>query len=134
MKTQIKQDMLSAMKAGDTLTRDVLRVLLGEIERNEQGKDSKITLSNDDITAIVKKISTNIKESNGSEAEILILSKYLPQMLSAEQIDKIIDSTMEMYNIDSMKGMGLIMKEFSSTYPNQYDGKLVSEKIREKLN
>ena len=41
MKNRIKTDMVNAMKAKDVVTRDILRVLKGEIERNEQSSKGK---------------------------------------------------------------------------------------------
>lgn len=133
MKTQIKRDIMVAMKSGNTIKRDILRVLMGEIERNEQTSKGKFELSNEAILGLVKKMVTNIKETNGDNEEVIFLSEYLPTMLSSESVDEIISAALEKYSIDSMKGMGIIMKEFSTVYPNQYDGKAVAMRIREKL-
>ena len=131
MKTRIKTDLHIAMKSGNTQKRDILRVLLGEIERHEQGRNAKIVLTDDEITSIIKKMVTNIKETEGKftlEAEIL--TEYLPKMLTELNIVAIIQEVMLTENITSIKGMGIVMKHFSKNSPNQYDGKFVSDKIR----
>ena len=133
MKAKIKKDIMVAMKNGETTKRDVLRVLMSEIERNEQGKNGKIELSKDEIVSVIKKMVTNITESTNDATEIEVLSVYLPKMLNEGDINQIINETIERYSIDSMKGMGLIMKEFSTNYPNMYDGRVVSSKIKEIL-
>jgi len=133
MKTQIKNDLLVARKSRDSSTLTVLGVLLGEIERNEQGINLKFALTEQGIQSIVKKMISNIRESNGSELEIEILSKYLPQMLESTDIDTIISETIEMHNIDSMRGIRIIMKEFKTLYPNRYDGEYVSNRIKQMI-
>lgn len=133
MKTRIKQDIKEAMISKDTVARDVLRVLIGEIERSEQTLKGKIKLSDTDIVTIVKKMVMNIKEMNGDLAEAMILSNYLPRQLTQARIEDIIDTFIIENSIDDMKGMGRIMGYFSKNFPNQYDGKLVSILIREVL-
>jgi uncharacterized protein YqeY len=45
MQTQIKNDMVQAMKDKNEVARDILRVLRGEIQRNEQSSKGKIELT-----------------------------------------------------------------------------------------
>lgn len=133
MKTKIKQNIKDAMISKDTVARDVLRVLIGEIERKEQSPKGKISLSDLEIVALIKKMSENIKDMDGDEYEIKILEKYLPKVLTRYEIEDIVDNYIIDFEIADMKGMGRIMGYFKSTYPNQYDGKLVSTIIKEVL-
>ena len=134
MKTKIKKEMMGAMKNGHTIKRDILRVLIGEIERKEQTSSGHITLPNDQVVSLIKKMVTNIRETTNDTHEIIILSEYLPTTLSDEDIVSIITEVMNRDGIDSMRGLGIIMKEFSIKYRNQYDGKQVSATIREMLS
>lgn len=134
MKEKIKLDIRQAMINKDTVARDVLRVLMGEIERNEQTPKGKIQLSDNEVLRIIKKLSDNIKETIGSIAEIKVLSEYLPKELTRIQIEEIVDRYIVDNEIDSMKGMGRIMGHFGQNFPNRYDGKLVSTIIREVLS
>jgi hypothetical protein len=139
MKTQIKKDMMVAMKNKDVVGRTVLRVLLGEIERNEQTPDGKIQLSDTEVVKIIKNLSDNIKESYTDEnsdmckEELAPLQKYIPQQLTRIQIEEIVDDIIVEQDLEGMKSMGIIMKHFSETYPTRYDGKLVSTIIKEVL-
>ena len=134
MKTKIKNEIKVAMKSGNTSKRDILRVLMGEIERREQTSSGHINLTNEMITSLIKKMVENIKETSNDATEISILSEYLPTMLSDADIVIIITEVMDRDGIDSMRGLGTIMKEFSIKYKNQYDGKAVSATIREMLS
>jgi uncharacterized protein len=133
MKTQIKKDIMDAMKNGDTSKRDILRVLMGEIQRNEQSTGGKLELTDSDITKLVKKMVENIKQTNGDDNEVLILSEYLPKELTEVQLTSLILAFITVNEITSMKGMGEVMKYLSETFPSQYDGKLASTIIRNKL-
>lgn len=124
MKTQIKKDIMVAMRNKDTVTRDVLRVVLGEIDRNPPGAD---------VLQIIKKMVTNITEIGGSIEEIKILSQYLPKELSRPELEQIIDQYIIDENLEGMRSLGVIMKHMTQTYPNQYDGKLVSQIAKEVL-
>jgi uncharacterized protein YqeY len=134
MKTQIKNQIKVAMKNGHTIKRDILRVLMGEIERREQTSAGHITLTDEMITSLIKKMVANIRETTDDLHEIIILSEYLPTTLSEDEVVVIIAEVMDREGIDSMRGLGTIMKEFSIKYKNQYDGKEVSAKIREMLS
>ena len=133
MKTQIKKDMMDAMKSGSTSKRDILRVLMGEIQRNEQSTGGKLELTNNDIIKLVKKMVENIKETNGDDNEVIVLSEYLPKSLTESELESIIGFQISENGYSSMKDMGTIMKFLSESYPSQYDGKLASNIIRNKL-
>ena len=133
MKTQIKKDMMNAMKSGDTSKRDILRVLMGEIQRNEQSTGGKLELTDSDITKLVKKMVENIKQTNGDDNEVVILSEYLPKSLSESELESVIGFHISENGYSTMKDMGTIMKFLSESYPSQYDGKLASTIIRNKL-
>ncbi len=125
---QINQDLKTAMKVGDTKTKDVLRVLLGEVSR--QGK----TISDDDLIKIIKKMRENaIAFDNINEVEIL--DKYLPKNLTNNELQEVIDKIINDNKITSMKGIGLIMKELNNhPQSNQIDKKEASKIIKEKLS
>lgn len=91
---QIKKQVIEAMKARDTVAKDVLRVAQGDIELAEtrQGKD----LTEDQQQQIVRKLIKSNQETlsaTGDAAvteklntEITILEALLPSMLSVEEI------------------------------------------------
>jgi uncharacterized protein YqeY len=133
MKTQIRKDMMGAMKSGDTSKRDILRVLMGEIQRNEQSTGGKLELTDSDIIKLVKKMVENIKQNQGDDNEVRILNEYLPKSLSESELESVIGLYIMENNIFTMKGMGEVMKFLSESYPSQYDGKLASTIIRNKL-
>ena len=90
LKDKIVADIKTAMKNKDTQRLGVLRVLKGEIERNEQTSKGKVELADVDIVALVKKSIQGIKETNNDEFEIEVLETYLPKQLSNFELTKLV--------------------------------------------
>ena len=65
--------------------------------------------------------------------EIETIQKYLPEQLSAEEVDEIIKSTIQEAGITGMKDMGRLMKELMPKLKGKADGKLVSRRVKEIL-
>ena len=90
----IKQQVKDAMKAGDTQRRDVLRVVLGDLQLNETRKGAELSL--DEVHAGVRKVIKGNRDMIAAVSdpavqermnqEIAILEALLPQTLSVEQI------------------------------------------------
>ncbi len=133
MKQKIKKDIKEAMLSQNTVARDILRVLIGEIERNEQTTNGKVELPENEILRIIKKLSDNIKETSGNVDEIDVLSNYLPKTLTRNQMEEIVDGFIVDNDIEGMRGMGKIMNHFRMNFPHRYDGKELSTIIKEVL-
>ncbi len=67
------------------------------------------------------------------QKEIDILSSYLPEELSLEEIERIVDETINEIKPDGIKGMGLVIKDISSKYAARVDMSLVSKLVKDKL-
>ncbi len=91
---EIKKQIAAAMKSGDTVARDVLRLALGEIQTAEARKAAAI--SEDDAAAAVRKLIKSNEETLGLSGEgeratvlrreIEVLSGLLPKQLSVDDI------------------------------------------------
>lgn len=122
----IKKDMISAMKSGDTLKRDVLRVLRGELQRDFITEDT-------DVLKTIKKMVSNMKESGVDQSEVDILEVYLPKQMSESEMESEVDILISDNNITNMSGMGMIMAHFKNNHANLYDGKKLSSIVKNKL-
>ena len=109
LQTQVKEDMVSAMKSRDKETLSILRVLLGEFLR--------------------------VKDENGNSVKTVgILGKYLPVMLGEFQIKTIVSGIIHANQYSGMQDMGKVMGTLK-THPiaAQIDNKLASQITRELL-
>ena len=134
---EIKKDNVQAMKDKNTLARAIYGVvmnkfLLANIEAKKDGKE----LSDTDVVQILQKTikelteekENYIKAGNTIEADNIekqkeILTKYLPQMMSEDEIRNII-ATLEDKSIPS------VMKHFKANYAGKVDMSLVNKIAR----
>lgn len=141
---KFNKDMVTAMKEQDKERLTVLRMVKGAMqlehinnkkEMNEEllidcvGK--QIKMRNDSITEFEKGNRTDLIEK--TKEEIKILNDYLPEQLSDDEVNAIIDEAFSKVNPTSSKEMGLIMKEVTPKLKGKTDMKKVSEIIKSKL-
>ena len=140
----ISNDMKEAMKSGNKFDLTVLRMLKSALQKEKIAKNHD--LEETEVIAVVKKEVKTRKDSIAEyekynrmdlvedlKKEIEVLSKYLPEELSEEEIDKKIDEAFAKVNPSSMKDMGLIMKELQAI-STVCDMSLVSKKVKDKIN
>ena len=142
---KINSDMINYMKNKDSFSLGVIRMVKGAIQLEKI--NLKRDLNDDEVVAVIAK---QIKMRNDSVAEftkanrtdlveqykkeIELLNKYMPEQLSEEEINKIIDEAFIKVNPTSSKDMGLIMREVSPKLKGRADMGKVNLIIKEKLN
>ncbi len=129
LKQVISEDLKTAMKGKNTTKLSILRVLKGEIERQEQGPNGKVELADGNIVALVKKLIEGIKETTNDQIELDVLGHYIPRQLT----DKEMRDTVSFLKENGMKSVGEFMKHFKTTHDGMYDGKTLSTIIKEVL-
>lgn len=146
MLEKINADIVSAMKEHDALKLSTLRLLKGavDLERINKRVDK---LNDDDIIAIIAKQIKTRKESivefergnrqdliDKTNSEIEILSAYMPEQISEEELSNIIEQAIKEVNATTIKDMGSVMKIVSSKVKGRADMQQVSSIIKSKLN
>lgn len=132
LKEKIVAGITEAMKEKNNVKRDALRVIKGEIERKEQGKDGKVEVSDADIVGLLKKSIENIRTTTNSQEEIAVLEAFLPKQLDKDEVRTIVKDIIA--NKDVNPTLGDVIKKFNSQYAGQADGKTVSEVVREEIS
>ena len=92
----------------------------------------QIKMRNDSIIEFEKGNRKDLVEQNKKEIELL--KTYMPEELSIEEVNKIIDEAFNLIKPTSSKDMGLIMKEVTPKLKGRTDMSVVSNIIKEKLN
>lgn len=141
---QLNKDMIEAMKNKDSFSLGVIRMAKGAIQLEGINKKKELTdeeivsvlakqikIRNDSIVEFTKANRTDLVEQNKKEIEIL--NKYMPEQLSDEEVNHIIDEAFTKINPTSSKDMGLIMKEVSPKLKGKADMGKVNAIIKEKL-
>ena len=145
MRERILEDLKSAMKAQDKELLSVIRMVKGAIQMEEL--DKKHELSDDEVITVISKQIKTRKESieefkkgnrqdliEQTESEIDILNKYMPEQLSEEEVNKIIDDIFVEVKPTSIRDMGKIMGVASSKLNGRADKSYISTYIKNKLN
>ncbi|MBO5376425.1 MAG: GatB/YqeY domain-containing protein [Bacilli bacterium] len=142
---QMGKDIVNAMKEKDQLKLSVLRMVKGAIQLENINNKKEL---NDEL--FIDVVSKQIKQRNESyeefskagrsdladkvASEIEILKGYLPEQLSSEELNKILDEVFAKVNPTSAKDMGIIMREVTSLVKGKADMKEVSNLIKDKLS
>lgn len=142
---RIQSDYIAAFKAKETVKKDVLGLLKGAILNAKIEK--KEDLTDDEIINIVEKQIKLRKDSKEEyikankqdvvdqlDEEISVLMEYMPEQLSIEEVNKIIDDAFDAIKPSSPRDMGLIMKEVTPKLKGKADMKEVSNIIKNKLS
>lgn len=143
MNELIANDLKDAMKNGDKFTLSVLRMLKSALQMEQISK--KHELNDEEIINVIKK-QVKVRKDSISEyqkynkddlvtsltQEISVLDKYLPEEMSEEEIESIINEVFLELKPSSMKDMGNIMKELNARITNA-DMSLVSAKVKKRL-
>ncbi len=144
MVEKLKQDMIEAMKAKDKDRLTTIRMIKGDLDKEHIDKKREI---NDDL--LIEVVNRGIKQRKDSisefekggrsdliektQAEIDILQSYLPEQLSMEEVEAIIDEAFEVVKPEGARDMGKVMKEVTPKLKGRSDMKQVSEIIKSKL-
>jgi len=132
------------MRSGDALRRDVLRMAQNAAYTIE--KRDRRELTDDDYAAILAREVKTRRESveafrNGGredlaakeEAEIAILSEYLPQQLSEAEIHALVDEGIAATGASSARDLGKVMGWLAPRTRGRADGKQVSALVAQSL-
>ena len=132
------------MLSKDNVTRDTLRMLISEIKRYEI--DNKVEADDSVVLATLKKMIKQRKDSieqfeKGGRSdlskiekdELLILDKYMPEMMSEEAIDELVSKTISEVGATGPQDMGKVMGHLKGSIGDSADMGLVSKIVKEKL-
>ena len=132
IKEQINKDYMTAFKAKNTVAKNLLSVVKGEIQTIEKNTGVE-NMSDVDVIKILAKTAKSLKEtislsdSEQAKEELVIIESYLPKQMSKEEVTT---KVTELKNA-GVTNIGAIMKEFASL---PADKKMVSEVIKEVIN
>ena len=144
LKEQINADLKTAMLARNAFETTVLRGLKASIldEEVKLGKREE-GLNNDEIETLVAREVKKRKEAAGlldeeraenelKEAEIL--SKYLPEMASEDEIRTAVKAEISAMGEVSIKQMGAVIGKMKAKFGNSADGAILAKIVKEELN
>jgi hypothetical protein len=144
LKERITEDMKTAMRAKDTARLSAVRLLLAAIKQREV--DERIQLDDAAVTAVIEKLLKQRKDSatqyeaanrmdlaDQEKFEIGVLSAYMPQPLSAEEVAALVKQAVAESGAASAKDMGKVMAWLKPRLAGRADMTSVSGQVKAAL-
>jgi uncharacterized protein YqeY len=144
LKQRIQDDMKSAMKGGDKRRLGAVRLVLAAIKQREV--DERIELNDEQVLAVLDKMVKQRRDSidqyqqagredlvEQEQFEIEVLQGYLPEALSAAEIDALIAEAIAATGAESMRDMGKVMGQLKPQLQGRADIGAVSALVKQKL-
>jgi uncharacterized protein YqeY len=149
LKAQLKADLTTSMKARDELKSATLRMVLTAITNEEvAGKESKV-LTDEEVLTVLAREGKKRRESvvaytdaNRPElaarenAELEVISLYLPEQLSEAEVEAIVASAVEQVSGNGVTGgaaIGAVMKIVQPQVKGRADGSVVASLVKKAL-
>jgi uncharacterized protein len=136
---QIKDDVQSAMRAGEKERVGALRLLVSELQKAaKEGSDDELAVLRRERkrrleAARAYRDAGRLDLAGGEEAEEQLISSYLPAELTEAELKLIVEQAVRESGAESPKDMGRVMKQAMAAVDGRADGKLVSGLVRASL-
>lgn len=144
LRDRVQTDIATAMRGGDALRRDVLRMAVSAAYNVEKRNGHPLT--EDELLAVLSREVKTRRESveafrgagredlaTKEEAEIAILAEYLPKALTEDEIVELVAQAVQATSATSARDMGKVMGWLSPRTRGRADGKRVSELVVQAL-
>ncbi|EKF55947.1 GatB/Yqey domain-containing protein [Galbibacter marinus] len=147
LQEKVMAEMKSAMKAKDSVALESLRAVKSELLLANTSANSKDGLTEEEELKLLQKLVKQRKDSaaiyteQGREdlaapelAQAKIISKFLPDQLSEEEIESVVENVILQLGASGMKDMGKVMGAANQALTGRADGKTISKIVKEKLS
>ena len=144
LKLRITDDMKAAMRAKETARLGTIRLLLAAIKQKEV--DDRVELDDAAVSSIVEKLIKQRKDSISQfqaagrddlvvaeQAELVVLQAYLPEQLSAAEVEAAVAAAIAESGASSTKDMGKVMALLKPRLAGRADMGQVSALIKTRL-
>ena len=141
---RLEQEVKEAMLARDAPRRDALRLILNSLRSAE--KDLQRPLSEDEELQVLQRERKRRNEAAEAfraggreeqaaqeESELAVLEEFMPEPLSEDDLERIVDDAIAETGATSLRDMGRVMADVMPQVAGRADGSAVGQIVREKL-
>jgi hypothetical protein len=142
--SRIEDEVKDAMRARDNERRDTLRLILSSLQGAE--KELQRPLSEQEELQVLqrerkKRVEAadafrsggRAEQADAEERELAVLQEFMPEQLSEDDLEDIIDNVIAEVGATSMRDLGRVMADVMPQVSGRADGSAVSQLVREKL-
>lgn len=141
---RLLEDMKKAMKEKDALRLSVIRMVKAEVDKIRI--DQKCEITEEIVYGVLEKQIKMREDSyeqfskagrsdlaDKAKEEIAILKEYLPEALTVEEVEKILEEAFLKLQPESIRDMGKVMAYVTPLVKGRYDMKQISSKVQARL-
>jgi uncharacterized protein YqeY len=141
---RIEEELKTAMRDREAARRDALRLILASLREAE--KELQRPLHDQEELQVLQRnrkrhleaaeafrAGGNEERASAEEAELAVLEEFMPEPLSEEELETIIDDAIAENGATSMRDLGRVMADVMPQVAGRADGGVVSQLVREKL-
>ena len=145
LKEKLMEDLKNAMKEKNEIKKNTVTMIKAAVLKIE--KEKKIQLDDTKILDIISKEAKKRKDAlvefeksgrqdlvDQTNEELKVIKEYLPEELSAEELEKIIEETITEVGAVDMKDMGKVMQAVKAKTTGRADGRTINEIVKKKLS
>ncbi|MBA3365798.1 MAG: GatB/YqeY domain-containing protein [Actinobacteria bacterium] len=141
---RIEDELKAAMRSGDAPRRDALRLTLAALRSAE--KELQRSLHESEELQVLQRERKRRLESaeafsaggrqeqaEAEEQAVAVLQEFMPEALSEEELEEIVDSVIAEVGATSLRDLGRVMADVMPQVAGRADGSTVTQLVREKL-
>jgi len=145
LKERLQKDMIEAMKSGNNVKVGVIRLVRGMIRKLEI--DRKKDFTDDDVIGVLSNAAKQRREAikaytkggrddlvKEEKAELAVIETYLPEVLSTDELEKIIVEIITETGAATMKDIGKVMPRVMQKVKGSANGSEIQAIVRSKLS
>ncbi len=140
----LEAELTAAIRGREESRRDALRLILSSLRSAE--KDLQRPLSDDEELQVLQRerkrrieaadafrVAGRNEQAGGEEGELAVLEEFMPEPLSEDELEAIVDNAIAENGATSMGELGRVMADVMPQIAGRADGAAVSQLVREKL-
>ena len=144
---QLNFKLKAAMREKNKVALESLRAIKSAILLLQTQSGAKENPDNSEIIKLLQKLVKQRKESasifrdqgrvdlaESEEAQIEVISQFLPEQLSVEEVEKVVNEVIHSVGATSMKEMGKVMGMANKKLAGKTDGKLIAQIVKKRLS
>jgi len=144
---QLNFKLKAAMREKNKVALESLRAIKSAILLLQTQSGAKENPDDSEITKLLQKLVKQRKESasifrdqgrvdlaESEEAQIEVISQFLPEQLSVEEVEKVVYEVIHSVGATSMKDMGKVMGMANKKLAGKTDGKLIAQIVKKRLS
>ena len=141
---RLEDEVKQAMKARESVRRDALRLILNSLRSAE--KELQRPLSDEEELQVLQRERKRRNEAaeafrsggreeqaQAEERELSVLEEFMPEPLSEDDLEEIVDDAIAENGATSMRDFGRVMADVMPQVSGRADGSVVSQLVKEKL-